>query len=272
MSVRYVYYPEVIKAWATVHFATIDPQSVFDGDASENEGYLESPLNKYVSPWRPSPSETDTDEVPEIAGRICYQSFSNPRPGGNKAYLKRILSEGHGNVLEHSTVGFILFGVSRSLTHELIRHRAGVAVSEMSQRYVDAVNLRFVIPPRYKEIGDDIPISFTRLCERAAYEYRQLVDSENAAASTIERKRIREAARSVLPNCAETHIAVTGNLRAWRNILEQRGDSHADLEIRRLAAAIVGHLKEAAPNSFQDMAAGIGDDGFPIVTSEHRKV
>src|SRR5216684_1016499 len=73
--------------------------------------------------------QTDTEiaaeHLVEAAGRVCYMSFAKPRPGGNKSYISHILEVGHGSVLEHAVWNLLFTGVSRSLTHELIRHRAG---------------------------------------------------------------------------------------------------------------------------------------------------
>lgn len=246
---RLIYEPTIRKAWVTV--------------ACPDE------LREYIDPWEPEDWESG-DTIPEIAGRVCYQSFGNPRPGGNHAYMLRILSEGHGSVTEHATIGFIISGVSRSLTHELIRHRAGTAVSELSQRFVDASDLGFVVPPKH---GNNPPPAFLDLCHVAKSDYQSLSDELKAlAATTLERKRIRESARSVLPNCTETHIAFTANLRAWRNVLEQRGNIHADLEIRRLAVALLPRLAEYAPNVFQDFETFVDEDGHESVRYQWRKV
>jgi len=250
---RLIFKPTIISAWWTC-------TNHIDDDLEDYTGVPFSELHK----------SHDGDAIPELAGRICYQSFSKPRPGGNAAYLERILSEGHGSVLEHATIGFIIHGVSRSLTHELIRHRAGTAVSELSQRFVDASDLGFVVPPRWR---DAPPGEFMNLCASAQDVYRRLVEwDEGKALTTLERKRIREAARAILPNCVETHIAFTGNLRAWRNILEQRGNIHADLEIRRLAVALLEPLKTYAPNVFQDFEVVTDEDGRESVVNKWRKV
>src|SRR5438309_6951016 len=94
--------------------------------------------------------ETDTEvageHLTEVAGRVCYMSFAKPRPGGNETYLKHILEVGHGSVLEHAVWNFLFTGVSRSLTHELIRHRAGFGYSQLSQRYVDESIAEYVVP------------------------------------------------------------------------------------------------------------------------------
>lgn len=249
---RLIFKPTIISAWSTKPHLDND-------DFCEYIGRERADDARYTS---------HGDFVPEVAGRLCYQSFAKPRPGGNAAYLERILSEGHGSVLEHATIGFIIHGVSRSLTHELIRHKAGTAVSELSQRFVDASDLGFVVPPKY--IGD-IPPVFEDVCKESLRRY-DLLASDVHGSTTLERKRIREAARSVLPNCVETHIAFTANLRAWRNIIEQRGNIHADLEIRRLAVALLPRLKEYAPNVFQDFEIVTDEDGRESVVNKWRKV
>lgn len=91
------------------------------------------------------------DVIPEVAGRVCYMSFAKPRPGGNQAYLENIKSSGHGSVLEHPSWSFIFTGISRTLTHELVRHRAGWAYSQLSQRYVDESVAEYVVPHDLRE-------------------------------------------------------------------------------------------------------------------------
>src|SRR5215831_9423533 len=106
-------------------------------------------LDRFLAAHGVSTWETDTEvageRLAEIAGRVCYLSFARPRPGGNKAYLGHILEVGHGSVLEHAVWDFIFAGVSRSLTHELVRHRH-MGYSQLSQRYVDESVAEYVEP------------------------------------------------------------------------------------------------------------------------------
>ena len=202
---------------------------------------------------------TDTDnageQLVEIAGRLCYMSFAKPRPGGNQAYINHILEVGHGSVLEHAVYSMIFTGVSRSLTHELVRHRAGMSYSQLSQRYVDKVS--FVRPPGIKpESSAELVWTSNIALALASYEslietleHNDFADIDNP---TLRRKRARETARSVLPNCTETKIFVTGNARAWRHFLELRGSIHADAEIQRLAIAVLKVLQSESPNLFGD--------------------
>src|SRR6266513_3582067 len=91
-------------------------------------------------------TEVAAEHLVEAAGRVCYMSFAKPRPGGNQTYIGHILQVGHGSVLEHAVWNFLFTGISRTLTHELIRHRAGFGYSQLSQRYVDESIAEYVEP------------------------------------------------------------------------------------------------------------------------------
>src|SRR6202040_4238613 len=93
-----------------------------------------------------SDTEVAGEYLSEVAGRVCYMSFARPRPGGNTAYLQHIKDVGHGSVLEHAVWNLVFTGISRSLSHELIRHRAGFGYSQLSQRYVDESVAEYVEP------------------------------------------------------------------------------------------------------------------------------
>lgn len=228
-----------------------------------------------VSRWT-----TDTDEagekLVEVAGRLCYLSFAKPRPGGNSAYIGHILEVGHGSVLEHAAFNLIIAGVSRSMTHELVRHRAGFGFSQLSQRFVDESECSFVEPDA---IADDPELHALWLDSvRTAQEaYRALADGlarrfAHIEDRTLRRKKAREAARSVLPNATETKIFVTGNARALRHFIEMRGDAAADAEIRKVALAVLEILRADSPNLFGDYEVFETPDGGRAVRTEHRKV
>lgn len=209
----------------------------------------------------------------EMAGRVCYQSFSKPRPGGNSAYIKHILEVGHGSVLEHAVFGLLITGVSRSLTHELIRHRAGFGFSQLSQRFVDESDCSFVLPPGIVEqsLAATIWLESIEFAQKGYAELVETLELHEFASEknpTLRRKRAREAARSVLPNATATQIFVTGNARAWRHFIELRGSIHADAEIRRLAVAVAEVLFDEAPNLFGDYTV----DEQGEIQTDYRKV
>jgi len=214
----------------------------------------------------------------EIAGRTCYMSFGKGRKN-NQEYLENILASKHGSVLEHAVWCLLITGVSRALTHELVRHRAGFGYSQLSQRYVDESDARYVVPPLYQEDpGLRERWQQTIECIRRAYvelaeatsQYVQKKYPEMAPRDR--RKWARQAARSILPNACETKIFVTGNSRAWRHFLELRGSPHADTEIRLLAVEICRVLKQESPNIFRDVELVDEPDGMPSVRVVHSKV
>src|SRR5262245_54052954 len=109
-----------------------------------DEAVLDRFLADHGVSWQ-TDTEVAGEHLAEVAGRLCYMSFARPRPGGNQTYLGHILEVGHGSVLEHAAWNFIFANVSRSLTHELIRHRH-LSYSQLSQRYVDESVAEYVEP------------------------------------------------------------------------------------------------------------------------------
>ena len=219
---------------------------------------------------------TSPDTIPEVAGRVCYMSFANPRPGGNKAYLDNILKQGHGSVLEHSTIGLILTGISRSCSHELVRHRAGFAFSQLSQRYVDSKDVAFIVPHELQRPENATSLSeFRKRCLDARDDYDNLSQAllPQALTFTTEmRKQARQAARSILPNATETKMVVSANVRAWRHFIELRGSPGAEPEIRKLAKAVFDVVAAESPNLFADYTWTPHTDGTQTVQTPHRKV
>src|SRR5256886_5221628 len=87
------------------------------------------------------------ERLAEFAGRVCYMSQHNPANRSTAEYLENIKKQGHGSVLEHAVYVLLIEGISRSCSHELVRHRAGFGYSQLSQRYVDESHAAFVMPP-----------------------------------------------------------------------------------------------------------------------------
>ena len=156
-------------------------------------------------------------------------------------FITNLLSKGDGSVFEHVNYGFVITGVSRSLTHELVRHRAGFAYSQRSQRFVDESDSPFVVPPAISEGGgEDSGGILKDALEKAAGSYTGAGGRPREEHSRADRRRggppgrihhspgtagrpVRQAARAVLPNATETKIFVTANVRAWRHFIEMRG-------------------------------------------------
>ncbi len=206
---------------------------------------------------------SDGERLCKIAGQLCYLSFGPGRTKNVDAlkYFYNILESGHGSVIEHLNFTFLFYGISRSLTHELVRHRAGMAYSQVSQRYVDGSKLRFVMRPEFA--GDPNLIElFEQHIDQAAMDYDQLatylLDKRHrqgvTGTKTELRKGVNQVARSVLPNDTEAPIMVTGNTRAIRHFLNMRGGLAAETEIRRIAVPTARIMRAEAKHIFQDVS------------------
>src|ERR1700722_20622916 len=121
-----------------------EPSAYLVGRQTVDEGVIDRFLADHGVSWQ-TDTEVAGEVLAEVAGRLCYMSFAKPRPGGNAAYLDHILEVGHGSVLEHAVWNFIFTGCSRSLTHELVRHRH-FGYCQLSQRYVDESVAEYVEP------------------------------------------------------------------------------------------------------------------------------
>lgn len=221
------------------------------------------------------PWGTDADggqALVEFAGRACYQSWSkpNPRTATNASYIAHIIDVGHFAVLEHASATFYITGVSRSCTHELVRHRH-FSFSQLSQRYVPEDDARVVLPPALQDDPELREIALSAAdASRAVYAEllarleSRIGDQPNAV---LRRKQARQAARAVLPNDTETRIVVSGNYRTWRHFIAMRASEHADIEIRRLAVACLRELTGVAPAVFADFEITVLGDGTEVATS-----
>lgn len=253
----------------TVSFSSLDKFLAVNGYKWERDGYAQ-----------------EGELLAEAAGRLCYMSYEKPRPGGNTAYLRHIKEVGHGSVLEHVVYSFFLSGISRSLTHELVRHRAGTAFSQLSQRYVDESVAEYVVPGIINA-DEELFKDWCHTIEQVHAGYVRLSDAltvrmaepqfaakwcNGSQDTTARRKTARQAARSVLPNATETKMALTLNARALRHVIEQRGHESADPEIRRLAVALFYQAVCADPNLFNDYTLVPLPDGTAAVRTDYRKV
>jgi thymidylate synthase (FAD) len=219
---------------------------------------------------------SDGERLAEFAGRVCYMSQDNPARRTTADYLENIKRQGHGSVLEHAVYVLLIEGISRSCSHELVRHRAGFGYSQLSQRYVDESHAAFVIPPAI--LGDPIlEDEWTRQVGDAQTAYVAavggLMDRYAWVSDKVHRRKLaREAARSVLPNATEVKIVVSANARAWRTMLELRCGEGAELEMRRLAVACLRLLQENAGALFSDFEIYVADDRHEAARVAYHKV
>jgi thymidylate synthase (FAD) len=252
-----------------------EPSVYLLGRQTVDPSELDRFLSDHGVTWQ-TDTEVAAEHLTEVAGRVCYMSFAKPRPGGNQTYLEHILEVGHGSVLEHAVWSFVFTGVSRTLTHELVRHRAGWAYSQLSQRYVDESVAEYVEPdciaenPALHKLWLEAIFqshqAYMKLAEGLQETFREEPDK------TLRRKLARQAARSVLPNATETKIFVSANARALRHFIELRGSRHAEVEIRKLAIQVLKIMKTEAPHIFGDYQLVPLPDGTIEATTEYRKV
>ena len=230
-------------------------------------------LSDHEVTWQ-TDTEVGAEALAEMAGRVCYMSYGKGRKT-NREFVGHIVDVGHGSVLEHGVWSFVITGVSRSFTHELIRHRH-FSYSQLSQRYVNESDSAFIEPD---VIAGDAELHrvWCEAVDATRRAYDQLVEGlqkhySAVPEATLRRKLARQAARSVLPNATETKIFVTGNARALRHFIELRGSEHADVEIRKVAIAMLQILQVQAPNLFADYQLRTLADGTVVTHTEHPKV
>jgi thymidylate synthase (FAD) len=236
---------------------------------SLHSGGLSAYLEDIGSPqWQPDPEVSDAENLIEAAGRMCYRSWqpydpdkpeaSNPNVTrvrqGNRSYIGHVLEAAHGSVLEHAGMTFICRNVSRVFTHELVRHRSGMAYSQESLRYVRLDDLSFWLPARLR----DNPAARDRAHD--ALDFLEGIQKELAALFAIgdirdfqTKKELTSAFRRLAPAGLATSIMVTGTLRAWRHIIALRTSSAAEEEIRLVLDQIARICRSEFPHVFQDM-------------------
>lgn len=251
-----------------------EPSVYLVGRQALDEGNISKLLTDMGAAWS-TDTEVAAQKLVEAAGRLCYMSFGKGRKS-HAEYMEHILDSAHGSVLEHSVWNFIITGVSRSFTHELIRHRAGFGYSQLSQRYVDESQAEYVEPDCIAE-DPELHAIFMAAVEQSHQAYVRLVEGlqvkyKDIPDATQRRKLARQAARSVLPNATETRIFVTANGRSWRHFIEARGNEWADVEIRKVALMILRILQEEAPTIFGDYEIDTLPDGTQVAKTRFRKV
>ncbi|GAB3590818.1 Thymidylate synthase ThyX [Corynebacterium faecale] len=217
---------------------------------------------------------TGAEALIEFAGRACYETFDkpNPRTATNAAYLRHIMEVGHTALLEHASATMYLRGISRSATHELVRHRH-FSFSQLSQRFVHEGEQEVIIPG---VINDDPELRslFLRSMDENRFIYNELLAAleeklEGEPNALLRKKQARQAARSVLPNATESRIVVTGNFRSWRHFFGMRASEHADVEIRNVAVECLKLLRVQAPTAFGDFEIEKLADGTEMATSPY---
>lgn len=192
----------------------------------------------------------DPERSIAVAARLCYapvgaaELMETMSDEAVRRVLRTIIESGHHSTLEHASYTFAIDGVSRAMTHQLVRHRIA-SFNQQSQRYVSYTDEpTFIIPPSIEKDEDALE-RFHAACASAFESYRGLLDAGVAA----------EDARYLLPNAMETKIAVTMNVRELLHFFELRCCKRAQWEIRDVALRMLELATPTAPYLFADAGA-----------------
>jgi thymidylate synthase (FAD) len=210
----------------------------------------------------------------EFGGRACYRSWEpglNPNVSkvrtDQREYFANILRSAHGSVLEHAYYSFALRNVSRVLTHELVRHRAGSAFSQESLRYVRLTDIGFRVPPALEPVRERVLAIVEQLEEFQRSAAEELGIEETGVPFHV-KKEVTSALRRIAPIGLSTDIIWTANVRTLRHVIEMRTAEGAEEELRLLFDEIAAIMQAEAPGLFQDFTRGSDGSWVP----EHHKV
>lgn len=215
----------------------------------------------------------EPEKVIASAAKLCYSSsdIENLMRGLTiekiNIFIKKLTDFGHQSPLEHCSFTFGIEGVSRSLTHQLVRHRIA-SYSQKSQRYVAEGQFEYIVPPEIENIPEAKELFIKAMeCDQMVYDklveilkakhfeaIREYEPNIKRAEQTAEKKAIEDA-RFVLPNACETKIITTMNIRSLLHFFEERCCNRAQWEIRQMANEMLKICREVAPNLFAQAGA-----------------
>ncbi len=201
-------------------------------------------------------SKAQGELLTEVAGRICYKSFGvglNPNVTkireSSRDYIDNTLSKGDGSIFEHASCTFAFLNVSRIMTHELVRHRVGIAISQESMRYVRPTGIRFWLPPDLQDKKKEIKT----IVEHIEQDYHDLEASYGWDKMNFDaKKKITSALRRIMPDGMATSIIWTANHRTIRHVITMRTAEAAEVEIRFVFDKVARIMKEKFPLIYQD--------------------
>ena len=219
--------------------------------------------------WRPTKNTTDAEKIIEFSGRLCYLSFSPNRHTkvSTAAYIDKLIRNGHESVLEHAQWTFLVDGVTRGFSHQLVRHRVGFSFSQLSQQYHDESKATFLKPEGLERYGD-LDDGWNAIETKIHDFYERVIETNSLASELSDREKqryIRTFARSLLPNATRTILSVTANARSLRHFLALRGALEGDIEMRLVSKLIYDMLKNEAPSVVFDFCEEVLTDGSPMI-------
>lgn len=214
----------------------------------------------------------DAEILVEFGGRECYKSWEAGLNANvvkvrddSKEYLGNILSSGHGSVLEHANFSFVFSNVSRIFTHEFVRHRAGVAISQESMRFVRLTDIPFWFPEwalQDKVLMQKLILHIQQSEELQLWMAEHFgLDDEDVPFH--EKKAKTSFMRRVAPAGHATHMLATINVRSIRHIVAMRTALPAEEEIRIVCDQLAMLSLEAVPNLMQDYNCNENQEWIP---------
>jgi thymidylate synthase (FAD) len=258
----------------------IEPLVVKIAETRIDEAGVRKFMEQYKSTdWysrvRPA-QQNDCEFLIEVAGRSCYKSFGvglNPNVTkireDSRDYITNVLAKGDGSILEHATVTFAFLNVSRVFTHEVVRHRAGTAISQESLRYVRPQEISLWVPSDLETVSSE----FEHSVQEITKQYHQLESKFDWERMSFEqKKRVTSALRRILPDGIATNIVWTANHRTLRWVIEMRTDPSAEVEIRKVFGQVAEICIHDYPLLYADFAKTQLADGTSQYTPKYSKV
>jgi thymidylate synthase (FAD) len=257
----------------------VDPQVFLLARPAINDEGLAAYLQAVGASGWDTDAPSAGEKLIEVAGRSCYRSFEpglNPNVTkvreGSKAYLENILKVKHGSVLEHANWTFAFFNVSRVFTHEIVRHRAGTAMSQESLRFVRLTEIGMWLPPEIRENPEALAIFEEAVVKSEEAQMRLADVLEIEGRPFHEKKVLTSAMRRVAPDGVATTIIWSANARTLRWVIEARTEPGAEVEIRMVFGKVADIMTREAPNLFGDFKPIPLPDGTSQWQPDHSKV
>lgn len=258
----------------------IEPKVYVIAHTSIDEQGLQDALTHIGAPNWTTNADSDAAKLTEVAGKTCYMSFDKSlnknltKTSGrtNRQHIQNgLIKNGHGSVLEHSSITFYIADVSRVVTHELIRHRAGTAFSQTSGRYVRNGEFKAFIPSYIRAVPE-LYQSYRVAIQSAEHYNQQMWDTiDNDSLTFADKKKRTSEMRRLLPTGEATNIVLTANHRAIRHMIAMRTSPHAEEEIRIVFAQISKLMRERFPTIYADAQVRVVD-GIEVTEFKYDKV
>ena len=260
--------------------STIEPLVIKIAETKIDEAGVKKFMEQYnSSDWydrvRPA-QQNDCEFLVELAGRSCYKSYGvglNPNVTkirqDSRDYLSNVLEKGDGSILEHATVTFALLNISRVFSHEIVRHRAGTAISQESLRYVRPREISLWVPPDLQKVHEQFGEAVQEITKR----YHELESRFDWDKMPFEqKKRVTSALRRILPDGIATNMVWTANHRTLRWVIEMRTDPSAEIEIRKVFGQVAEICIHDYPLLYADFTKTQLPDGTYQYTPKYSKV